>query len=54
VPSENNLNKMTTAHTKDELLYLARLAEQSERYDGKYSFPHAPFPIGSNFLPHIF
>lgn len=23
-------------HTRDELLYLAKLAEQCERYDGKY------------------
>jgi hypothetical protein len=24
-------------HTRDELLYLAKLAEQCERYDGKYN-----------------
>jgi len=24
-------------HQRDELLYLAKLAEQCERYDGKYS-----------------
>jgi hypothetical protein len=26
---------MTTKHTKEELIYLARLAEQCERFDGK-------------------
>ena len=25
-----------TQHTREELLYLAKLAEQCERYDGKY------------------
>ena len=26
---------MSTKHTREELLYLAKLAEQCERYDGK-------------------
>lgn len=26
---------MTTKHTKEELIYLSRLAEQCERFDGK-------------------
>ena len=26
---------MSSKHTRDELLYLAKLAEQCERYDGK-------------------
>ena len=29
-------------HTRDELLYLAKLAEQCERYDGKYFVTYAP------------
>ncbi len=28
----------TTKHSREELLYLARLAEQCERYDGKLHF----------------
>ena len=27
-------------HQRDELLYLAKLAEQCERYDGKYPSAH--------------
>lgn len=36
------------SHTKDELLYLAKLAEQAERYDGK----HPPKNIFSK-TPHF-
>ncbi len=40
---------MSSKHTRDELLYLAKLAEQCERYDGKYKTP-SPSLLNDSFV----